>query len=110
MEDIFEYVDQINKLMARGKKEVKAEIKTCYYCKNNADELCHTSDIYIDNKQIYICDKCEIKFAPFSYCHNCETTIESYGDVFMCSKCPTNINILCCDCSRLHDILIKINH
>jgi hypothetical protein len=111
MDDIFEYIEELNSNMEKEiKKEKIKNIEICYYCKNNIDELCHSFDIYIDNKQIYICVNCEENLKLFTYCHNCENDIEPYGEIYMCSKCPEKINILCCNCSRLHDILVKIKH
>lgn len=110
MDDIFDYVEQINFMMLKEKKELKNQMIKCHYCENNIDELSYSFDIYIDNKQIYICNDCHEKKENLSYCHNCENDVEPNGEIYMCSKCPENINILCSNCSRLHDILVKIDH
>jgi hypothetical protein len=109
MEDIFEYIETINKnFNLELNKEQK--IYSCYYCTRECYTLSHTFDIIIDNKLVFVCEDCEGKIAEFSYCHNCEEDIESYGSVHICTKCPENINTLCKKCNNLHDKIINVKH
>jgi hypothetical protein len=110
MEKIFEQIEKINKNIEIKNKKV--EIFDCYFCKGKNTDNCLDINLFIDGKQVYVCEKCinEDECKKFNYCHNCEIDIDSNACSYYCNECPDDINVLCSKCNKLHDLLIKVTH
>jgi hypothetical protein len=108
MDNILEYLESLTKKDMQ-KKLKKFKIHGCFFCKAQFLESEMFFDLFVDDKQVYVCEECidSDRYDNFRYCHNCEASVDPYGCLYHCTKCPDEINVLCSTCHKLHNTLIK---